>query len=54
MLGGGPSHLGQGEVALKPTAYGPWAYTVFREMILYVFFCFVLLLYPLEPRHESL
>lgn len=54
MLGGGPSHLDQEEVALKPTAYGPRVFTVFREMTLNVFFCFVLLLYPLEPRHESL
>lgn len=29
MLGRGPSHLGQGEVALMPTAYGPWKYTGF-------------------------
>lgn len=39
MLSRGPSSLGQGGggVALKPAAYGPWAYTVFREMTM--FFC---------------
>lgn len=42
MLGGGPSYLDQEEVALKPTAYGPRVFTVFREMTFYVFFCFVL------------
>lgn len=34
------SSLGLQEVALKLAAYGPGAYAVLREMVLY-FFCFV-------------
>lgn len=45
MLGREPSSLGQGGVALMPAVYGLWAYPVFREstICLFYLFCF---LYP--------